>query len=324
MPLFILKAGLLAHECQRPVNGAQHAQGQHVHLEQAQGIDVVLVPLQHRAVGHGGVLHGHEVAELVACNHKATHMLREMARKADQLGGQLGPPAQQLVRGHVGQRRLQRQGGTACKVLSDGLRQALGGDGLAIPPAVALGGCIDQDGVDAQGLASVSKGGPWSVPNDGSRQGRTVAAVLGVDVLDDLFAALVFKVDIDVGRFITLLGDETLKEHAHAGGIDLGDAQAIADRGVGCRATALAEDALGPCEGHDVVDREEVGFVVQFMNELELMLDLLPNTGGHALWVLAQWKAPAGALFGEVAQPLRGVEALGHDFVGVLITQFIE
>ena len=189
---------------------------------------------------------------------------------------------------------------------------------------MTLGGLVDEDGVDAQGLAGVTQCRAWPVPNDGCGQGRTVAAVLGVDVLDDLLAALVFKVDIDVGWFVALFGDEALKEHAHARGVDLGDAQAVADCGVGSRATALAEDALCAGKGHDVVDREEVGLVAQLMNELEFMLDLLPNTRRHALWVLAQRKAPAGTFFGEVAQPLGGGESLGHDLVGVLITQFIE
>ena len=31
-----------------------------------------------------------------------------------------------------------------------------------------------------------------------------MAAIFAVDVLDDLFAALVFEVDVDVGRFVAL------------------------------------------------------------------------------------------------------------------------
>jgi hypothetical protein len=51
--------------------------------------------------------------------------------------------------------------------------------------------------------------------------------------LNDLLTALVFEVDIDVGRLVALAADEALKEHAGAGRIDFGDAQAVADCRVG-------------------------------------------------------------------------------------------
>ena len=79
-----------------------------------------------------------------------------------------------------------------------------------------------------------------------------------VDVLDDFFAPLVLEVDVDVGRLVALLGDEALEQHVAARRVDFGDAQAIADRGVGGRAAALAQDVLAAREAHDVVDRQEV------------------------------------------------------------------
>jgi hypothetical protein len=81
----------LGDELQRAPDGAQHAQRQHVHLEQAQGIEVVLVPLDDGAVGHGRVLHRHQAREPIACDHEAAGVLRQVARKAHQRVGHLDP-----------------------------------------------------------------------------------------------------------------------------------------------------------------------------------------------------------------------------------------
>ena len=75
-------------------------------------------------------------------------------------------------------------------------------------------------------------------------------------------------------------------------GIDLGDAQAVAHRGVGGRAAPLAEDALAARELHDVVDGEEVGLVLQLGDERQLVL--------HQRARLVDVHAAAG---GEVAAP---------------------
>src|SRR3546814_12442521 len=80
-----------------------------------------------------------------------------------------------------------------------------------------------------------------AVADDGGGQRRALAAILLIDVLHDLLAALVLEVDVDVGRLLALGGDEALEQQVHARGIDLGDAEAEADGRVGGRAAALAE-----------------------------------------------------------------------------------
>jgi hypothetical protein len=47
--------------------------------------DIVLVPLDHRALLHRGVLDGHQVVEPVARDHEAARVLRQVAREADDL-----------------------------------------------------------------------------------------------------------------------------------------------------------------------------------------------------------------------------------------------
>ena len=91
-------------------------------------------------------------------------------------------------------------------------------------------------------LADVAHGGARGSGDVGGHRGA-VAAVLLVDVLDHLLAPLVLEVDVDVGRLVALGRDEALEEQLDAYRVDGGDAEAVADGGVGRRAAALAEDA---------------------------------------------------------------------------------
>ncbi len=83
-----------------------------------------------------------------------------------------------------------------------------------------------------------------AVGNDGGDDGGAVAAVFLVDVLDDLLAPLVLEIDVDVGRLVALGGDEALEQQVDIGGVHGGDAEAVADGGIGRRAAPLAEDVL--------------------------------------------------------------------------------
>jgi hypothetical protein len=54
-------------------------------------------------------------------------------------------------------------------------------------------------------------------------------AFLLVDPLDDLFASLVFEVDVDVGRLVTFVGQEAFEQDFDFLGIHRGDAEAVTD-----------------------------------------------------------------------------------------------
>jgi hypothetical protein len=56
--------------------------------------------------------------------------------------------------------------------------------------------------------------------------------------------------------------------------VDLGDAEAEADGGVGRRAAALAEDAAAAGEADDVVDGEEIGRVAELGDQLQLVVEI--------------------------------------------------
>jgi hypothetical protein len=51
--------------------------------------------------------------------------------------------------------------------------------------------------------------------------------------LDHLLAPLVLEVDVDVRRLIALGRDEALEQKIETRRIDLGDPEAVADRGIG-------------------------------------------------------------------------------------------
>jgi hypothetical protein len=98
--------------------------------------------------------------------------------------------------------------------------------------------------------------------------------------LKDLFAPLVLEIDVDVGRLVALAADETLEEQVDAGRVDGGDAEAIADGRVRRRPAALAENPAGAGEADQIVDGQEVVFVLEFGNEGKLALDEVSNVGG--------------------------------------------
>ena len=62
----------------------EHAEGQHIDFQQAERVEIVLVPLNYRTFGHGGVFDRHQVRQRTTRDHEAADMLREMARKSTQ------------------------------------------------------------------------------------------------------------------------------------------------------------------------------------------------------------------------------------------------
>ena len=64
-------------------------------------------------------------------------------------------------------------------------------------------------------------------------------------MLNDLLAAVVLEIDVDVGWLVALLGNEALEEQNGATlGFDCGDTEVVADARVGCRSSALTQDVL--------------------------------------------------------------------------------
>ncbi len=66
----------------------EHAQSQHIDLEDSKRIEVVLVPLDEGAILHRAVGDRHHFVERAARDHEAPDMLREMAREGLNLEGE--------------------------------------------------------------------------------------------------------------------------------------------------------------------------------------------------------------------------------------------
>src|SRR5487761_2233895 len=94
-----------------------------------------------------------------------------------------------------------------------------------------------------------------------------VPAVLAVDVLDHLFAALVLEVDVDVGRLGALGADEALEQQRGLLRVDLGDTQAVTHHRVGRAASALAQDVVVAGPAHDVGHGQKVGFIFELPDQ---------------------------------------------------------
>ena len=122
-----------------------------------------------------------------------------------------------------------------------------------------------------------------------------------VDVLDRLLAPTGLDVEVDVGIALAHRRQEPLEQQPHAHGVDVGDAQRVADRGVRGRSATLAEDVGATAELHDVVDDQEVAGEVALLDDRQLALDHL--VGDRVLRVAAV--APRQPAVGQLPQPAR-------------------
>ncbi len=155
-----------------------------------------------------------------------------------------------------------------------GLGEALGQDAAAVEPVVLAGEALDLRLVQAERAADVAQRAARAVADHGGGERGALAAVLAVDVLDDLLAAVVLEVHVDVGRLVAFARDEALDQHDAELRIDLGDAERPAHHRIRRRAAALAQDAGLAGEADDVVHGEEVGLVAELGDQRELVLDL--------------------------------------------------
>ena len=297
-----LAAVVAVDEVKRAADRGQHPEAEHIDLQEPERIQVILVPLDHGALRHRCVLDRHQLVEPVAGDHEATHVLRQVAREAL----------------HLRRERDQAREARVLRIEAAGTH-ALRVDAPAVPPLHALREPVEPVGGQAEGLADVAQRTARPVGDQRRGERRALAAVLAVDVLDDLLAPLMLEVHVDVRRLVALAGDEALEQHRHARGIHRGDLQAVTDHRIGRRAAALAQDPLAAREVHDVVHRQEERFIREFRDQRELMLDGGAHCRRHAVG-----PALAGTRFGQRPQVARRRGARRHDLLRVLIAQLLE
>ena len=296
------EAVMVVQHCQGLAHAGEHAEREHVDLEDAEGVEVVLVPFDDRASFHGGIRDGDQLVEASPCHHEAADMLGEVAREVAELAGQCEREAEPAV-------------GRVEAEAPDFVFH--GGRGGPVPERA----CEGADGVfrKAEDLAHVADGAAAPVADDRGGEACAVASVAGVDVLDDFLAALVLEVDVDVWGLAALGRDEALEQEVDLVRVDFRDVEAVADGRVRSRAAALAEDPPAACKAHDVVDGQEIGCVVEFGDEPVFVVQSLANTRWNAARI-----ALCRALFGERHERFlwRGEAFAG--FLGVFVAQVVE
>ncbi len=167
-------------------------------------------------------------------------------------------------------------------------------DALHRPAPERAGERADRVVGEAERLADLADGAAAAIADHGGGEAGALAAILSIDVLDHLLAPLMLEIDVDVGRLAPLGRDEALEQQVDAIGIDLGDAEAIADGGIGRRAAPLAQDALGAGEADDVVHGEEERRVAELADQPQFLVQRMADLGRHAVRI-----APRGAVLGE-------------------------
>ena len=282
-------------------NTGEHAEREHIDFQHADFINIVLIPFDDCAVRHGGIFNGAHFVQPPRRDDKATDMLREMTRKADNLAGELYGLAQARVSGVQPRRRN--------AVITDAFAAS----------APNLGG-QSGDGIFGQAhrFADFANGGAAAEVNDRRAYTRAVTAIFFVDMLDDFFAAFMFEIDINIGRFPAHLRDKTLEHHRDGFRRRFGNAKCVTDHRISRTPASLAKNILATRKGNDVIDRQKISRVIQLCDELELFLDHGPHARRQPVRI-----APDQPIFSETPQARVGVFAI-RDFIRIFIFQLIQ
>ena len=234
-------------------------------------------------------------------------MLGEMARKADDLAGEIHHLHDVLVAG-VEPR--------ASHILR------IGRTGMAAPACAGKRG--NRILGKTEDLAYLADCRFRAVGDDGCRKAGFLPPVFPVDVLDDLLAPLMLEVDIDVGRLVALLGDEALEQKIDLARIDLGDAKTVTDGGIGRRSPPLTENFLAAGKADDVVNRQEIRRVVELADQRSFMGDCREHFLRRATGI-APFQADGGQPFQRFLRGKRLVTQFLKDrIIGILVGQFVE
>ena len=178
-------------------HAAQHAEAEDVDFHEAEGVDVVFVPLDDLAVDHGGGLDRHEVVETIFGQNETAGVLRQMPREADQFAGEVDGQAQTAVV----EVEVEFGGALVVEAVAAPVRD-LRGEGA--------GHVLRQ----SHGFADIAHGAAAAVADDGGAERGAVTAIGVVDPLDDFLAPFMLEVDVDVGRFAAFGADETFEQQA--------------------------------------------------------------------------------------------------------------
>ena len=165
-------------------DAGQHAQRQHIHLHDRQGVQIVLVPFDEIAVVHRGGADGHGPVQLVAVSTKPPTCWDRWRGKAHQ------PLAK--VHGALD--------GADCAGSQLALAHLMLFQLVAMMAPDRVGQLAGDVFGQAEHLAHFADGAARAVMDDGGGQGGAAAAIAAIDILDDFLAPLMLEIHVDVGR----------------------------------------------------------------------------------------------------------------------------
>lgn len=127
------------------------------------------------------------------------------------------------------------------------------------------------------------------------------------------------EVHVDVGGLVAFPADESPEQGVAALRVDRSDAQAITHRAVRSGSPALTQNALVTGELDDVVDGQKIGFVLQFLDQCQFVVELGVDIGRDG-----GTKAPVCAQEGFLPQVCGGRHPRRADFIGVFVFQLVQ
>ena len=210
-----------AHLVDRVRHRRLHPDAEHVELEQAELLDVVLVELAHREAQPAGLDRGAVEQRGVGQQHPARvqrDVPRQPVEPRDQPEQQVELAARQSRRPQLGQ-------------LAQRLVHVAGPD-----VRERLGDLVDLAGRHAQRGADVADRVPHPVGVHHRDAGDPLAAEPVQDLLVDLGTPGRLDVDVDVGQRLAQRREEPLHQQAVPDRVDPGDAEQVVDQAAGARA----------------------------------------------------------------------------------------
>src|SRR5262245_13215617 len=146
----------------------------------------------------------------------------------------------------------------------------------------------------AENLRHFANGAATAIANQSRREPRAITSILFVDVLNNLFAAFMLEVDIDVRRLATFFGDEAVKQQLVFSRINRRYFKAIANRGIRGRAAPLAANWFAECtilvhtgtrKPNNVGNSEKVRRILHASDDLEFAVQRRHHLLGDSVWV---------------------------------------
>ncbi len=134
------------------------------------------------------------------------------------------------------------------------------------------------------------------------------------------------EIDIDIGRFVAVFGDEAVEQQCMLRWVDRGDAEAEAHRRIGGAAAPLTQDwRIDPARiVDDILDGEEVSREIELADQRQFTLDRVDHLQRHATGIIfgriTAFSTPPGLHFEEFLRPHPG----RVDLFGIFVTQLVE